>query len=508
MTSTADRPLADYTTGELRALLDAAERSDDQPLLQVLVAELEERLTWRPLAYQQPPFDDFTVWLLLAGRGTGKSDAGAHAMNAHALGPPCDPRVAGGHRMGIVGPTVSDTIDVAYEGPSSLRAHNPEVELVTQRGITIVRWPSGASARIFGAYTPEDAERPRSGGNRCWDWWDEFAVWRQLGRILPNLMLGLRLGPHPRAVASTTPKNRPELHDLVETATARALLRLLESFGLGRHEARTRADDVVVTTAATADNVYLDADTKAALYAQYAGTRLGEQELEGKLLTDVGERFVRAWFQLRDGRTDWPLRVRSWDLAGTEPTVSNEDPDWTAGALVAMDPTAGIPVLLPDGETLDLPAVCIEHVVRARKNPGDVAQLVAQTAREDGPDVPVLIEREPGQSGKSQLQAFRNLLSGFRVIDWSPTGSKETRAEQTATAAAQGRLWMTRGEWNTALLDEHEAFPGGDHDDQVDAVSAALAWLSGHGQAATAERPQAAPLPSRLPPSSLVGRRR
>jgi phage terminase large subunit-like protein len=101
-------------------------------------------------------------------------------------------------------------------------------------GGTFVVWPGGAEARLFGAYGPEDVERLRAGGNRCWAWLEELAAWPKLDDCYDHLNFGLRLGPHPRAVASTTPKPRTLIKALVADTA-----------------------HVAVTRATTADNPYL-----------------------------------------------------------------------------------------------------------------------------------------------------------------------------------------------------------------------------------------------------------
>jgi phage terminase large subunit-like protein len=219
---------------------------------------------WTPRPHQVPPPGDWDVWLLLGGRGAGKTDAASAATNAHVTGPPCLPGVPGGHRVAIVAPTLGDASESCVNGPSGLRKHNPAVRLVSRMGGTFVVWPGGAEARLFGAYGPEDVERLRAGGNRCWAWLEELAAWPKLDDCYDHLQFGLRLGPHPRAVASTTPKPRTLIKALVADAA-----------------------HVAVTRATTADNPYLAERVRARYYERYAGTRLGRQELGGELIDGI-----------------------------------------------------------------------------------------------------------------------------------------------------------------------------------------------------------------------------
>ncbi|MGV9579739.1 phage terminase large subunit family protein [Streptomyces sp. NPDC003509] len=220
---------------------------------------------WTPYPWQVCPSEIEThgTWLLMGGRGTGKSDGASRYVVEHVNGPPCDERVPGGHRVGIVAPTLGDAMESFINGPSGIRAHDPRVILRTSTGGTHIRWPSGAEGKVFGAHTPDDVERLRSGGNRCLYAFEEAAAMRQLGPALQHSAMGLRLGARPHYVMSTTPKPRKEIRDL-----------------LGR-------SDVVMTKGRTRDAVHLPEMMRTKLVQQYAGTRLERQELDGELIDDI-----------------------------------------------------------------------------------------------------------------------------------------------------------------------------------------------------------------------------
>lgn len=238
---------------------------------------------WAPMAHQIPPplTDPWDVWLLMGGRGTGKTDAAAHWINEHALGPACDARLQGGHRMLIIAPTQGDAVESCITGPSGLKAHNPEVRLVQQPGGTIVRWPNGSEAKVLGAHSPEDVERLRAAGNRCAVWVEELAAWRKLLEVWQQMEFGLRLGERPRVVGSTTPKPRPLIQALDLIARNQPLTpKLLQRVGdIGK--------TVRLSHGTTDDNPHLPEAFRSALKRTYEGTRLGRQELKGEILTDV-----------------------------------------------------------------------------------------------------------------------------------------------------------------------------------------------------------------------------
>lgn len=205
------------------------------------------------LTHQEPPAGDWLYWVLMAGRGAGKTHAGARYIDDLARRRP-------GVRIAVIAPTVGDARAICVEGESGLLRLNPAIAF--HRSWGELRWPNGSLGQLFGAYTPEDVERLR-GPQHHVAWCEEFAAWRQIQPCWDMMRLGLRLGDRPRAVITTTPKPRPKLLELLKD------------------------DRTVLTTAHTDDNPHLHPDVRAELYSQYGGTRLGRQELAAEVLTDV-----------------------------------------------------------------------------------------------------------------------------------------------------------------------------------------------------------------------------
>ncbi|ONI48639.1 MULTISPECIES: terminase large subunit domain-containing protein [unclassified Streptomyces] len=255
------------TATDLRERLAGLTEQEADLLESKLRAKLWQRRwdRWTPYPWQIPPdaIETHGMWLQLGGRGTGKTDGCARYMVQHVNGPACDDRVPGGHRMAIIAPTQGDAVESAVNGPSGLKAHDPRVVLRTTTGGTHVRWPSGAEAKLFGAHSPDDVERLRSGGNRCLVWLEEAAAMRRLGPALTHSAMGLRVGHNPHYIASTTPKPRKEIRDLIARA------------------------DVITTKGRTRDAIHLPEMMRTKLVAQYAGTRLERQELDGELIDDI-----------------------------------------------------------------------------------------------------------------------------------------------------------------------------------------------------------------------------
>lgn len=297
--------------------LDAAMAGMSPAELELLEAELAERLwqkrwgKWRPYPWQVPPPSIPTLgwWLQLGGRGTGKTDGCARYMVAHVNGPPCDPRLKGGHRMAIIAPTQGDAVEACVNGPSGLKAHDPRVVLRTTAGGTFARWPSGAEAKLFGAHTPDDVERLRAGGNRCLVWMEEVAAQRRLKEAITHSEMGLRIGANPHYIGSTTPKPRTELIEL------------------------TRSDKVTVTRGKTRDAIHLPEEMRAHLIAKYSGTRIAAQELDGILLEDIeGALWTRQLFDAtRVGAAPPMSRV----VVAMDPAATSHDESDEMGILVA-----------------------------------------------------------------------------------------------------------------------------------------------------------------------------
>lgn len=186
-----------------------------------------------------------------------------------------------------------------------------------------------------------------------------------------------------------------------------------------------------------------------------------ERLLNGDWDVDVeGSLFTRDNFQpLPDGNLtigDCKEAVRYWDLAATE----SDTADYTVGALCGVT---------DDGRWVVL------DIKRARLSPAKVERLVRRTAEEDGRDVRIAMEQEPGSAGKNNVSNYsRNVLPGFRFKGVRVTGKKEVRAEPLAAQVEAENVYINTGAWNSEFLTEFQSFPTGAHDDQVDAVVGAF----------------------------------
>lgn len=231
------------------------------------------------------------------------------------------------------------------------------------------------------------------------------------------------------------------------------------------------------------DNPGIDADSYRMALQALDPIERRRLEMGDWWATSLGTLFDRTDFPIIDHHevpqvTSSARAIRFWDMAATEPSHSNPNPDWTVGTLMLFD--QGIAYVL--------------DVKRARVKNEKVEQLVAQTAAEDGHTVGIRMEQEPGSSGKALIDQYaRYVLPGYDFHGIRSTGDKFTRARPFAAAAANGNVRIVRSSWITEWLDEMSSFPEAcDHDDQVDSAVGAFTYLAGLG------------LPQRRPMAILI----
>lgn len=210
---------------------------------------------WARPAQLDPPGDWWHIWLLLAGRGFGKTRVGAEWVRGTAEAGKVE-------HIALVAPTAGDVRDVMVEGPSGLLEISPDYcrpkyEPSKRRLV----WPNGCTATTFSADEPERLRGPQHGAAWC----DEMASWRYAD-AWDNLMFGLREGDNPRVVVTTTPKPVKLIKEMI----------------------KQEGKDVVVTRGSTYENqAHLSPRFIATVVRRYEGTRLGRQELNAELLDDV-----------------------------------------------------------------------------------------------------------------------------------------------------------------------------------------------------------------------------
>ncbi len=156
---------------------------------------------------QLPPPGDWSVWLYLAGRGAGKTRAGAEAVRE---------RIESGQwrRIGLIAPTAGDARDVMTEGESGILSVCPDARFEPSR--RKITWPNGAIATLFSAEEPDRLRGPQFHGL----WIDELAAFKGAQAVWDMAMLGLRLGKNPQAIVTTTSRPIPLLRALMKRAAS------------------------------------------------------------------------------------------------------------------------------------------------------------------------------------------------------------------------------------------------------------------------------------------------
>lgn len=189
---------------------------------------------------------------------------------------------------------------------------------------------------------------------------------------------------------------------------------------------------------------------------------------------DTGFFFKRHWFppiEVAPARSEIAKIVRYWDLAATEPSEANKDPDWTVGVKVAK---------LKDDSYVIL------DMRRERYSSAKVEGMIRATAEQDGHECYVYMEQEPGASAKGNIDYYRRkVLAGYSFTGIKTDKKKDVRARPVASQAEGKNIKILQRHWNDAMLSELEAFPTkGVHDDVVDALSGAMEQLFFRGAAA------------------------
>lgn len=338
---------------------------------------------------------DWRVWLILGGRGAGKTRAGSEWVRAMALGlwEHDDPRP---RRIALIGETLADVRRVMIEGESGLLGIHPDGErprFEVSRGLIV--WPNGSRAEVFSAECPDSLRGPQFDAAWC----DEIAKWREPERVWDMLQFGLRLGVQPRVCVTTTPRPLPFLKALMAdpgTAISRAAS--------------------VLNAAHLAPGFLADMERK------YAGTALGRQELLGEIVeeTDGG-----LW------RRDWIDRQRVQAAPALRRIVVAVDPPVTAtaqsdacGIIVCGEGEDGRGYVLADRSLQGCPPHEWARAAVAAYHDYQADRIVAET----------------NQGGDLVVSVLRQVDDAVPVRKVTATRGKWLRAEPVAALYAEGRV--------------------------------------------------------------------
>ncbi len=434
--STATAPMpANSSLAELTSSLSDAERA-------TLIRDLTEQQAhdlladWRFWARpsQLPPPGEWRFWLLMAGRGFGKTRSGAEYV--------CEEVQAGRAReVMLIAATAADVRDVVVEGPSGI------VTVARRRGMAVryepskqrITFPNGAVARTRSADEPDRIRGPEADLG----WWDEFGTWKH-EESFTNADMGLRrvgpTGERARAVVTFTPKRTALVRTLVNHPGA------------------------VVRTGHTLENAgNLDPATVASLTDRYGGTNLGRQELGGELLQDVdGAHWSTAMIEAG--------RVTPSQVPQLRRIVVGVDPQGQAGIGSATGIVAA-GVGRPDGATVDHGYVLTD--ASGDFTPDGWARTVLDAYRSRNAD---RIVAEVNFGGQMVERTLRTVDGAAPITMVSASRGKLVRAEPIAALYEQGRVHHVGG--FPLMEDEMTGYDGtGPSPNRMDALVWALTDL-------------------------------
>ncbi len=342
---------------------------------------------------QTPPDGGWLIWLLLGGRGAGKTRAGAEWVTEQVR--------RGARRVALVAPSYNDVREVMISGESGLLnigTVNDRPQYFPSR--RLLQWPNGAIGQVFSAEDPDGLRGPQ------FDlaWADEFCAWAYPDETLSNLRLGLRLGHEPRLVITTTPKPSSALKKLMAEPS------------------------VVVSRATTKDNAKnLSRAFLKSVYEIYGKTRLGRQELEGEIIEDI------------EGAL--------WTRALLERAIISAAPPELQKIVVAIDPPAssggkadacGLVVAGRVGFGAQARAYILHDATVQGLRPNKWAELAVKLWHEWDADYLLAEINQGGDMVKTILQAIGSEVPVNTVY---ASKSKVARAEPVAALYEQGKVY-------------------------------------------------------------------
>ncbi len=389
------------------------------------------------LPHQLPPKGDWRAWVVMGGRGAGKTRAGAEWVRAQVEGgaPLAEGRA---RRVALVGETFDQVRDVMIFGDSGILACSPPDRRpqwkATERRLV---WPNGAVAQAFSAHDAEGLRGPQFDAA----WVDELAKWKKAQLAWDMLQFALRLGQRPRVCVTTTPRNVGVLKALLESPST------------------------VLTQAPTeANRANLAASFLEEVRARYAGTRLGRQELDGVLLSDVEGALWNAGM-LEAARVETAPDLDRVVVA-VDPSVSEGEAADACGIVVAGVRSKGPPQ--------DWRAYVLADCTVRAMGPAGWAKAAINAMERFGAE---RLVAEVNQGGKLVEEVIRQVdpLVPYKAVH--AARGKAARAEPVAALYEQGRVKHLRGlgdlEDQMGLMTAR-GFDGTGSPDRVDALVWAL----------------------------------
>ena len=441
-------------------LAESLEAPDVQAALKALPPEKRLAYLWRlrwlqtAHAHQVLPSGDWwSIWLMLAGRGAGKTRTAAEQIGWWAWESP-------GTRWLVAAPTSSDVRSTCFEGDSGLMSVIPAPLIADyNKALHELRLTNGSLIKGIPASEPERFRGPQFHGAWC----DELAAWDYLQESWDQIQFGVRLGAKTRTIITTTPKPKDLIIEL-----------------LGRE-----GDDVVVTRASTYANLGNLSDNFRRQIMQYEGTTLGRQEIHAEIIDPEEGGIVK-----RDSFKLWPAAkafpkfeyiLQSYDCATSEKTQNDPTASSTWGVFKPEDGPMSAMLIDCWQDRLQYPDL--------RPKVVDEYETVFESGT-DGRDRKRvdLILIEDKSAGISLIQDLQRAHLPVRAYN-PGRADKVQRLNIVSHIIARGRVWIPESsqrpgyvrDWAEPLVSQVCAFPQTTHDDLVDTLTQALRFLRDSG---------------------------
>ncbi len=388
--------------------------------------------------HQIPHNESYSNWVLLGGRGAGKTRAGAEWVRLNVEGlKPQSPGVF--QRFALIGDTYHEARDVMVFGESGILTNSPpdrKPKWIASRNC--LEWPNGATAQIFSAQKPESLRGSQFHGA----WLDEFAKWKNAQDVWDILQFAMRLGSSPKILITTTPKPLPLLEQIIS----------MENTHFSHAGTFVNQDNL--------PDAFLENIT-----AQYDGTTMGRQEIDGEIVHDLlGALWARETIPL------WPFDEEFGGerlVIAVDPNVSSKAGNDACGIIVASAKYEG-------ESPKSWKALVHQDASLTQAKPEEWAKHVIALYHELGADQVIA---EVNQGGELVETMLRNIDPFVNYKSVTAKSSKWVRAEPVAALYRQGRVF------HAARMPELEAemlqmtttgYQGNKSPDRLDALVWAL----------------------------------
>jgi predicted phage terminase large subunit-like protein len=411
------------------------------------------RMKWLQKAHKHqilPPGDWWGVWLLLAGRGAGKTRTAAEQIGWWAWTQP-------GTRWLVAAPTSSDVRSTCFEGDSGLLSVIPEILIDDyNKALHELKFINGSLIKGIPASEPQRLRGPQFHGAWC----DELATWDYLDLAWEQVQFCVRLGKRTRIVCTTTPRPKDLIIDLI-----------------GQD-----GDKVAVTTASTYTNIDNLASNFRDQILQYEGTKLGRQEIHAEIIDPEESGIVkREMFRLWPDGKEFPkfeYILQSYDVATSEKVANDPTACITFGVFKPLDGPMAVMVIDCWQERLQYPDLRPKVIDEY----GTVYGEGKEKKRVD------LLLIEDKSAGISLIQDLQRAHLPIRAYN-PGRADKMQRLNIVSNIIARGRVWIPESsqrkgyvrDWAEGFVSQICSFPESTHDDFVDACTQALRYLRDAG---------------------------